>query len=161
MTSIVRTYYSFQVPKSSDKTYNLELMGLWGWAELAIGIIVGCLPIMPKFFQHIGPKVYKTLSFGSKKEISPAHGIKDTHKTAKANAFTKIQRPFAKYDGPSVSNSLTDPYNPQTQLYDDYLTLDKLESSLPNVFIAHEIVQPPGVIIATRRDDLEYAQNML
>lgn len=160
MTSIVRTYYSFQLPKSSDKNYNLQLMSLWAWAELAIGIIVGCLPVMPRFFQHIGPKVYKTLSFGSKNEISPAHGLKVIHKTANANAFTKIQRPFATYVRPSVSGSLTGTYSPQTQLHDDYLTLDGLESSLPHVFIAHETVQPPGVIIATRQDDLEYGQNM-
>ena len=159
MTSIVRTYYSF--PKSSDKTYVLELMGLWAWAELTIGIIVGCLPVMPKFFQHIGPKVYKTLSFGSKNEISPAHGLKETHKTAKANAFTKIQRPFAKYVVPSVSDSLTDPYSPQTRLHDDYLTLDKLKSSLPHVLIARETTQPSGVINVIKRDDLEYGQNML
>ncbi len=161
MTSILRTYYSFQVSKSSDKTYNLQLMGLWAWAELAIGIIVGCLPVMPRFFQHIGPKVYQTLSFGFKNEISPAHGLKDAHKKAKANAFTKIQRPFATYIRPSVSRSLTDTYSPETQFHDDCLTLDKLESSLPQVFIAHETVHPPGVIIATRRNDLDYGQNML
>ena len=136
-------------------------MGLWAWAELAIGIIVSCLPVMPRFFQHVGPKVYKTLSFRSKNKISPAHGLKDTHKTSKANAFTKIQRPFAKYVRPSVSGPLTDPYSPQTQLHHDYLALDKLDSSLQHVIIAHETVQPSSVIIATRRDDLEYGQNML
>lgn len=136
-------------------------MGLWGWAELAIGIIVGCLPIMPKFFQHVGPKVFKTLSFGSQNKISPVQGLKDTNKQAKANAFTKTQRPFARYIGPSVSDSLTDPYSPQTQLHDDCLSLNKLESSLPQVFIANETIQRPGVIVATRRDDLECGQDML
>lgn len=135
------------------------LMGLWGWAELAIGIIVGCLPVMPKFFQHIGPKVLKTLSFSSKHEMSLAHGLKNTQKTPKAKAFTKTQRPFAKYVGPSICESSTDPYSPHAQLHGDYVMPDKFDSQLPQAFIAHETTQLPGVIIATRRDDLEYGQN--
>ena len=76
----MRTYYSYQVPKSFDKSYNLELMGLWGWAELAIGIIVGCLPVTPKFFQHVGPKVLNVFASVSKSDVqsdmSPTYGSK-------------------------------------------------------------------------------------
>ena len=38
------------------------LVGIWAWAEMAVGIIVSCLPIMPKFFQHFSPKVRRLLS---------------------------------------------------------------------------------------------------
>ncbi|KAL9636600.1 MAG: hypothetical protein Q9204_002196 [Flavoplaca sp. TL-2023a] len=37
-------------------------MGLWTWAELTAGILVSCLPIAPRFFQHIGPKVYASFT---------------------------------------------------------------------------------------------------
>lgn len=159
MTSIVRTYYSFQVPKSSDKSYNLELMGLWGWAELAIGIIVGCLPVMPKFIQHVGSKVLKTFSIRSKHEIRPAQNLKSRDKTLRADTFTKIQRPFAKYIGSSISESLSEPYSPQARLHGGYLTPGEFDSPVSNAIIAHEPIQLPCVVIATRRDDLEYGRN--
>ena len=158
VTSIFRTYYSFQVSKSSDKTYNLELMGLWSWAELTIGIIVGCLPVMAKFFQHASARVSKILSFRYKNEISPAQDVKTRDETPKANGFTKIQRPFTRHVRSSMSESSSDPYSPQARLRGDYLTPDNFVSSLPNATTADEPNQPSGVIIATRREDLEYGQ---
>ena len=153
---MVRTYYSFQVPKSSDKTYNLELMGLWGWAELATGIIVGCLPVMPKFIQHVGPRFFTSLSLRSKHEVSPAHDLKAIDETLKANAFTKIQRPFATYDKPSISKSLTDLDSPQARLHGDDLTPFTVDPSVPNSIVALEPTHLPGSITTPRRDDLEY-----
>ena len=40
-------------------------MGLWIWGELTAGILICSLPVMPKFFQHFGPKVFATLKNGS------------------------------------------------------------------------------------------------
>ena len=156
----MRTYYSFQVPKSADKTYNLELMGLWGWAELAIGIIVSCLPALPKFVQHIGSDLSKAFSLGSKPEPNPAHDLEATGKTLKADIFAKIQRSSLKYDGSSSSpESLDDPLGPQVRLHGDYHTPFTFDSSGPCSIMAHEPAQLPSVIIATRRNDLEYGQS--
>lgn len=33
---------------------------------MATGILVSCLPVIPRFFQHFDPKIYSTLSHGSK-----------------------------------------------------------------------------------------------
>ena len=41
-------------------------MGLWTFAELATGFIISCLPVIPKFFQHMYPKVSRALSVMSK-----------------------------------------------------------------------------------------------
>ena len=160
MTSIVRTYYSFQVPKSPDKTYTLELMGLWGWAELATGIIVSCLPVMPKFIRHVGPKIYKTLSLRSDYKVdNNAHVMRARRGIPKAKAFTKIQPPSAKCDGSDLSESLADLYSPPARLHGEYLPPVPFDSSLPSAIIALEPIRPPGVITATRRDDLEYGQS--
>ena len=156
---MVRTYYSFQVPKSSDKTYNLELMGLWGWAELATGIIVGCLPVMPKFIQHVGPRFSQSLSL--RHEVSPAHDLKAIDETLKANAFTKIQRHFTTYDGPSISKSLTDSDSPQARLHGDYLTPFTVDPSVPDSIIALDPTHLPGAVITPRRGDLEYGHRGL
>lgn len=56
--------------KEPDISYNIILMGLWTLAEVAIGVIVNCLPVLPKFFRHAGPKVYRAFSLGSKSSSS-------------------------------------------------------------------------------------------
>ena len=154
----MRTYYSFQIAKSSDKSYKLTLMGLWGWAELAIGIIVGCLPIMPKFIQQVGPKVLKSLSFRSKYKLRPARNLEIGVKAPSGNAFTKIQQPLVEDVHLSISESSIDSYSPQARFQGAYLTRGRFDSPLSNAIIAHESTQPPGVVFASRRDDLEYGR---
>ena len=161
MTSIARTYYSYQVPKSTDRTYKLELMGLWGWAELTIGIIVGCLPVLPKFIHHIGATVSRTFSFTSKDGVSAARGLMSRNEPPKANAFIRVQRPFADHVGSSTSDSSTDTYGPQAQLHGEYLAADKYDSLSLNAISRHEPTHPPSVVIATRRDDLEYGEKTI
>ena len=161
MTSIVRTYYSYQVPKSSDRTYKLELMGLWGWAELTIGIIVGCLPVLPKFIQHIGATVSRTFSLTSKDSASAAHGLINNIQPPKANAFSKNQQPFANHVGSSISESSTDTYGPQARLHGEYLAADKYDSLALNAISRLEPTHPPSVVIATKRDDLECGERTI
>ncbi len=61
-------------------------MGLWTYAELATGVVVSCLPVIPKFFQHIGPRISATifnqakLSGDYKRQLSPRPA--STHKEA-------------------------------------------------------------------------------
>ena len=56
--SIMRTYYTFRIVQSPDVSYNTIVLGMWISAEVAAGMLVYCLPIMPKFFQHYGSKIY-------------------------------------------------------------------------------------------------------
>lgn len=65
ITSIMRTYYTWELALSPDVTHNLALMDLWTYAEIAIGIIISCTPIFPRFYQKFGPKIYAVLSFRS------------------------------------------------------------------------------------------------
>ncbi|KAL8658300.1 MAG: hypothetical protein Q9226_001116 [Calogaya cf. arnoldii] len=64
ITSIVRTYHTSE-SETGDVSYKLIIMGLWTWAELTAGILVSCLPVVPRFFQHIGPKVYASFKSSS------------------------------------------------------------------------------------------------
>ena len=164
----MRTYYSYQVRTSLDKSYNLELMGLWCWAELAIGIIVGCLPVTPKFFRHVGPKVFNVFAFISKSDVqsdmSPTCGPKATDGIPKKCALNKIQRPFAKYNvGSNISDSFTDPFYPQTELESDLLHLRTkgLDSTRSELTIVPEPTQSLGVIAASRPGDLESGSSRL
>jgi hypothetical protein len=33
-------------------------MGYWAWAEMSTGIIISCLPVVPRFVQHFGRKYH-------------------------------------------------------------------------------------------------------
>ena len=66
VTSVLRTYYTWKVVTEPDVSYNIVVMGLWTLAEVATGVIVSCLPVLPRFFRDIGPKVYRAFSIGSK-----------------------------------------------------------------------------------------------
>ena len=144
----------------------MSLMGLWGWAELAIGILVGCLPVAPRFFQHIGPRIFDVFAFVSKSEIqsdkSPTYGPKNTDRIAKTYSSTKLQRPFARHNvGSNISKSFTDPNYSQTRLDSDHLhlTANEIDSTRSKFAIAHESTQSLGVITAFRPGDLESGSN--
>ena len=159
MASIVRTYYTWVVHRGADESYSLGFLNICGAAELATGIIVGCLPIMPKFLQHVSIKVAEAFSFASRPTIKSSQEIGQESKaqsnTPKANALTSIKRSFAKYKaGADVTESWSDLYHPRAENSDDYLTLTEFDGpSLPMT----EPLQPwsRGGGIATRREDLE------
>ena len=141
-------------------------MGLWGWAELAIGILVGCLPVAPRFFQHIGPKIFDVFAFVSEPEVqsdkSPTYSPRNTNRTPETYSFTKFQRPFAKCNvGSDISESFTDPYYRQTQPDSDHLhlTANEIDSTRSKFAIALEPTQPLDVIAASQAGDLESGSN--
>ena len=154
VTSILRTYYTWIIVESPDTSWELLPMGLWAWAELAIGIIVGCLPTLPKFFQHIGDKIY-----GSVSASGPGRGSSPRIDTSKKSVLAKVKRSFAKYGvGPSVFDSWNDTYVPRTQLHDEYVILDGFDASLPKATVFSATTGNPGQGTATARVELEYGQ---
>lgn len=60
ITSVLRLILSIRLKNSGDVTYNIALMGFWTYAELATGIICGCLPTLPKFFNLLSQKMSAT-----------------------------------------------------------------------------------------------------
>ena len=152
--SIVRTYYSWQLATSPDKSYLLAVCGLCSDAELSVGVLIGCFPTMPKFFQHIGPKISEILSYRSK--AVSENGDNSGHRSMipETHALTKIKNPFAKYKvGLSVFESCNDPY---AQLHGEHHTWNGSEASQPQAATELAPVQEPGANVATRRGDLEY-----
>lgn len=146
--SIMRTYYTWQIARSPDKSYFFAAFGLWSDAEFAVGIIIGCFPVMPKFFQHVGPKVSEVFSFRSRSTSTSGNDPRNRSKTLNTDVVAKTINPFAKYrTGSSTFEFSNDPY---AQLHGEYYTLDGLERPQSQA----TLVAGPGV--ATRRDDLEY-----
>ena len=159
MTSILRTYYTWKIYKSEDISYNMVIMGFWTWAEIAIGITVSSLPVLPKFFKHFGPRIRWSLlsryRFGSKSESSSLPG----DPTAKTKTKTKVAGVLAKRtEGMGTCELWKNSNSIKTHATGDYITLDDFERqpTVPSrTFITDEITGSKESGTATIRDDLE------
>lgn len=130
-------------------------MGYWTWTELSIGIIVGCLPTMPKFCQHVGPKIRRR-SAGP----GPEYGSSVDVDTPKVNVLARFQRPFAKHGvGLSVTNSRNNSYITRAEPRCEYLTLTEVDPSPRQGSGFSESTEYSSKGAATMKDDLEYGQN--
>ena len=138
---------------SPDLSYNIIPMGLWTFAELATGFIISCLPVIPKFFQHIYPRVSRALSVISKSrkdsgiESAPAVPAEEPERSS------GIKLPSFKKSFASVF-SHTEKEDDQTQPEREYAILSE-EIIVPRREAARELSQMPAARLATRRDDLE------
>ena len=142
----MRTYYTWKIIASSDESYLLVPHGLWSLAELSAGIVVGCFPIMPRFFQHVGPRAYRIFKFGSGITKSSSYNQSARTELPRTDTFIKITNPSDRYDtGVSVPDEGT---IPDAQIHGEQYMLDEL----PQV----QARMPVGVGIPTRRDDLEH-----
>ena len=50
---MLRLYYTRKFVEATDETYWQSFLGAWLYLEVAVGIIVGCMPAFPKYVQHI------------------------------------------------------------------------------------------------------------
>lgn len=152
VASILRTHYTWRVVENRDVSWEIFPVGLWSWAELSIGIIVGCLPTLPKFLQHIGSKLYRSTS-GFGREPSAADDA------SKGSVFARVQRPLSRYGvGRRVSEFRTEAYNPRPESLDEYLIFEGFGASSRQVRCS---ILPTGWQaqgIGTAMEDLEHAQ---
>ena len=138
--------------KTPDVSYYMVPMGLWTIAEVSIGIIVSCLPVLPKFFQHVGPKVYKTFSFGSKSGTASEQKPKFRATISRLKTHSTWEHPLARSGGKNdVSNTWIDSYSVDAQPNGEYITLDDQPTD-------RRILDGTSTeMLSTRRDDLEQA----
>ena len=120
--------------------------GSWGMAELSAGIVVGCFPVMPRFFQHVGPKACRIFTFGRRSANS--FGYDQIARTAlpRTNTFVKITNSLNEY-GTRASVPDVD-INSDAQIRGEQYKLDELPHIQPRM--------PPAVAVPTKRDDLEH-----
>ncbi|MCJ1424105.1 hypothetical protein MMC29_001992 [Sticta canariensis] len=72
LTSILRTEASFRIVGKHDQTYELIPLAFWSDAEMASGIICGCMPVMPQFFRHFVPKIKSHFSTDNRSKTESA-----------------------------------------------------------------------------------------
>jgi hypothetical protein len=67
--------------------------GVWSIAEISIGFISSCLPVLPKNFQVIGPKLAS-----NKSNNTPSRSYYKSLDVQKSSASNDIRDPYAQYD---------------------------------------------------------------
>ena len=146
IASILRTCYIWQVFNPYDVSWELAPVALWTWVELSIGIIVGCLPSLPKFFQYIGPKIYRSGpgTASGRENVAASY-------PPRSNILNRVKRPFDKYGfGSSVSDPSDDPSIPRAQLHDKYFTLDEFDASPSRGLTLSTTAGQPGATTTAR-----------
>ena len=141
-------------------------MGLWTYAELSIGVCISCLPVIPKFFQNIGPKLSSaltTLKLKSTTKDSANNGSASAAKSKSSQRAEagKLKLPSFKHTFTSIFSSDAEEkddhelYNQQLLPKREYALLDE-ESAVPRRDDAtRELGQMRQGKLATMRDDLE------
>ena len=158
MTSVLRTYYTFRIVQSPDVSYNVIIMGLWTWAEITSGILISCLPVMPKFFHSVGSKIHGTFSSSSKPRSKLLQNSQPTDNKKKMGVSIPFTRPFDKSSGSSGHTEVIgDPCSQQIRHKGEYITLDEFDVATsgedPNNGRRSVLREEEGT--ATRREDLE------
>ena len=152
--SIVRTYYGWQLAASPDTSYILAKYGLCSDVELSVGVLIGCFPIMPKFFQHIGPKITEALTFRSKAATKDGDNLDPISILPETHALNKTKNSFAKYKaGSSVLESCTDPY---AQFQGEHYSWNESAASQSQAATSFAPVPVPCAEVVTKRHDLEH-----
>lgn len=95
-------------------------MGLWTYAEFATGIICGCLPVLPKFFQTARDKLSTLSNKGS-----------STHSIFKSFKFTRSSSKHGSGNNDSGINHSAQ-YGSRNQLK-NYVTLEERNNSKPSL----------------------------
>lgn len=124
------------------------LVGLWAQAEIATGILVGCLPVTPRFVQYFGPKIYKTLSFISRstQKSDKNSGSKDRTRKKKGLSFLKPASIKHTLGLNSFPETWAHPFSTKVRLDDDLVTLDEYNTTTSSTASERH---------GTKRDDLE------
>ena len=140
-------------------------MGMWTYAELSTGIVISCLPVIPKFFQHFGPKISSAFTLHSKSSKRSGNGSAPTFAVIKSSSDVKqtekLKLPNFKHTFASVVASNAEGNNVDCELYEQlpvpkkkYLLLHE-EKAMPGRNATVELSQMPRAKLATTRDDLE------
>ena len=99
------------------------ILGLWTGAELTSGIIVSCLPVTPRFFRYLSPKVhgifYYNFSLGSKSRVTTGSKSESPRNQNQSN---KVERGLVEIEGKTL-------YNNRTHRKGEYMTLSELDTA--------------------------------
>jgi hypothetical protein len=105
----MRLVYSVILYKTEDKTRAFVPTGLWAVAETGIGFMCSCLPVLPRFFQVMIPKLS-----GNRSNITARSGLPTYNNASRTH----------RSNGSIITK---DPYDSRSNLAGGYRGLNSLE----------------------------------
>nr|XP_023908640.1 satratoxin biosynthesis SC1 cluster protein 4-like [Quercus suber] len=96
--SILRTYYTWRLFTETDVSWEISFLGFWTWAELCVGTLVFCLPILPKFFHVVKDTAYSYMlsrlwTSRQDSSVATAEGLEDEDLPAQGKQQSKQMYP--------------------------------------------------------------------
>ena len=151
----MRTYYTWKVASSPDVTYHIAQMGLWTYAELATGVFISCLPVIPRFFQHIGPRISAKIS--DKTRLPGVYRQKLSPRVASTNqkgAHGSVLPFWTKNSGSGRSETLSVASSHRAHLTKENYTCDGFDIACSNNNASDELGELPLARPAKTRNNL-------
>ena len=125
------------------------ILGLWTGGEVTSGIIVSCLPVTPRFFQYLGPKVCNVvsniISSSSKSRLMTSSG---SGSQRLQNQAISIERALDQTEEKEVHLN-------QAHRKDEYMTLSELDSAHTKTDTTTGWLSTSNGEVLTKQDDLE------
>ena len=125
----MRLYYAVKLSQSGDISYYADIMGLCSYPEMASGIIIGCLPVSPKFFQNLGQTQFIT-NMGS--SIRSLFGLSKSDSLWSFSKRTGGTKPINPWDHSSEAKSWSKRYSPSLEGH-ELIPVSRNTSSNSNV----------------------------
>ena len=148
LASIGRAIFVWTVDTAVDFSYEICRVGLWTQAEIAIGLVVACLPVSPRFFQVFGPKIRRLVPFLSQPSGVDELPYNHTFSRSDMKGSTKSKRPVTQQ---SISEKLDDSYSILGQPIEEPSTLSRADHQVLGKRVAGELDSRTGSV----RKDLE------
>ena len=140
--------------KNEDLSYTIAIIGLWSYVEIGIGITVSHLPVLPRFFQHFGPKIRSSIMSRYKISLRSGSASTSDRPASKETFNTKMSKPFL------VHTETTSHRETVSGITGGYVEISDFENPpavkiVPSKTLIDDVVGPQLNGIATMRDDLE------
>ena len=154
MSSVLRTYYTWRIVQSPDVSYYMIPMGLWTYAEISTGVFISCVPVMPRFFQHVVPKMTRAMTTRSIfTKSSAGRSVDEPHLAAAPKHTRSLPTNSAFWTRSSTSG---DVYDSHPSRPEEYVVLHDDVSGTPASRF-QELQHLPEANFARTRHDLEGA----
>lgn len=98
--SIIRTYYLFQLVGSADRSYRITIHYLWTSGEIAAGVIISCLPILPRLVRTYAPRIHSVFwSNGKMHDMTPVpSSMREKKRPNELNNWHELQTDISDND---------------------------------------------------------------
>ena len=144
--SIIRTYSVYQLVGHEDRSNYNGILNLWTSGELAAGIIISCLPVLPRFVRTYAPRIRSVISSNVKMHyMSPVLEVRIQTRPNELNNWHELRTQVSDNDpavvqhGPAQSECSTENVSNQSSFVPDPVTLSRGEPSLRQILMITQI----------------------